>query len=54
MLRVVENQDAGEELLVLDEIARMGARRMLMTALKCEADSYEVLRPIALPITATR
>ena len=43
MLRVVENQDAGEageELLVLDEIAREGARRMLMTALKWEADSY--------------
>jgi putative transposase len=43
MLRVVENQDAGEageELLVLEEIAREGARRMLMTALKWEADSY--------------
>lgn len=43
MLRVVENQDAGEageELLVLDEIAREGARRMLMAALKWEADSY--------------
>jgi transposase-like protein len=43
MLKVVENQDAGEvgeELLLLDEIARQGAQRMLMTALKWEADSY--------------
>jgi putative transposase len=43
MLRVVENQDAGEageELLLLDEIARQGAQRMLMAALKWEADSY--------------
>jgi hypothetical protein len=42
MLSVDENQDAGEageELLVLDEIARAGAQRMLMTALKWEADS---------------
>jgi hypothetical protein len=36
MLRVVEKQDAGEadgELWLLDEIAREGARRMLMAAL---------------------
>ena len=43
MLRVIEKQEgreAGEELLLLDEIARQGAQRMLMTALKWEADSY--------------
>ena len=43
MLRVIEKQEGreeGEELLLLDEIARQGAQRMLMTALKWEADSY--------------
>jgi putative transposase len=43
MLKVVEKQDAreaGEELLPLDEIAREGARRMLIEALKAEADDY--------------
>ena len=37
MLKVVEKQDtreASEELLALDEIAREGARRMLIEALK--------------------
>ena len=37
MLRVIEKQEereAGEEVLLLDEIARQGAQRMLMTALK--------------------
>src|SRR5579875_591701 len=43
MLKVVEKQElrkAGDELLSLDEFAREGARRMLMTALKAEADAY--------------
>jgi putative transposase len=43
MLKVIEKRDereAGEELLRLDEIAREGARRMLMEALKAEADDY--------------
>jgi putative transposase len=43
MLKVVEKRDeseAGEELLLLDEIAREGARRMLMEALRAEADDY--------------
>jgi transposase-like protein len=43
MLKVVEKQDereAGRELLLLDEIAREGARRMLIAALKAEADEY--------------
>jgi transposase-like protein len=43
MLKVAEKQDAreaGEELLLLDEIAREGARRMLMEALRAEADDY--------------
>ena len=43
MLKVVEKQEereAGMELLLLDEIAREGARRMLMAALKWEADGY--------------
>jgi putative transposase len=43
MLKVVEKQDereAGEELLLLDQIAREGARRMLIEALKAEADDY--------------
>jgi putative transposase len=43
MLKVVEKQDAreaSEELLPLDEIAREGARRMLIEALKAEADDY--------------
>ena len=43
MLRVVEKRDereAGEQVLLLDEIARRGALRMLMEALKAEADAY--------------
>src|SRR5271167_3578888 len=43
MLKVVEKQDAreaSEELLPLDEIAREGARRMLIEALKAEVDDY--------------
>ena len=43
MLKVVEKQDAreaGEELLLLDEIAREGARRMLIEALRAEIDDY--------------
>ena len=43
MLRVIEKQEgreAGEEVLLLDGIARQGAQRMLMTALKWEADGY--------------
>jgi transposase-like protein len=43
MLRAIEKQERredGEERLLLDEIARQGAQRMLMTALKWEADSY--------------
>jgi putative transposase len=43
MLKVVEKRDAreaGEELSSLDEIAREGARRMLIEALKAEADDY--------------
>jgi putative transposase len=43
MLKVVEKRDereAGEELLLLDEIVRQGARRMLIEALKAEADDY--------------
>ncbi|HLK80786.1 MAG TPA: transposase [Xanthobacteraceae bacterium] len=43
MLEVVEKRDDGEaggELLLLDEIAREGARRMLMAALKAESDAY--------------
>jgi len=43
MLKVVEDagaREAGEELLLLDEIARMGARRMLIEALRIEADDY--------------
>jgi len=43
MLKVVEKRDereAGEELLRLDEIAREGARRMLIEALKAEVDDY--------------
>src|SRR5215472_3863183 len=43
MLKVVEKRDgreAGEELLLLDEIVREGARRMLIEALKAEADDY--------------
>src|SRR5258707_8985305 len=41
MLKVIEKQaamEAREELLPLDEIAREGARRMLIAALKAEAD----------------
>ena len=43
MLRVTEKgeeKEAGHELLLLDEIAREGARRMLMTALKAECEDY--------------
>src|SRR5216684_104607 len=43
MLKVVESgagREAGEQLFELDEIARLGARRMLMAALKTEADDY--------------
>ena len=43
MLKVVEKQDAreaGEELLPLDQIAREGARRMLIEALQAEVDDY--------------
>jgi putative transposase len=43
MLKVVETRDereAGEELLLLDEIVREGGRRMLMAALKAEVDDY--------------
>jgi putative transposase len=43
MLKVVEKQDAreaAEELWPLDEIAREGARRMLIEALRAEADDY--------------
>src|SRR5260370_39787317 len=43
MLKVIEKpaaREAGEELLPLDEIAREGARRMLIEALKAEADDY--------------
>ncbi len=43
MLKVVERSPAGEEsseLLPLDEIARTGAKRMLMAALEAEAADY--------------
>ena len=43
MLKVVEKRDgreAGEDVLLLDEIAREGARRMLLEALKAEVDDY--------------
>ena len=44
MLKVVERTPAGEEsgeqLFELDEIARVGARRMLMAALATEAVDY--------------
>jgi putative transposase len=43
MLKVVEKRterEAGEELLLLDQIAREGARRMLLEALKAEVDDY--------------
>jgi len=43
MLKVVAKQDAREareEFLLLDEIAREGARRMLSEALRAEADDY--------------
>jgi putative transposase len=43
MLKVVERRDgreAGEEFLRLDEIAREGARRMLLQALQAEVDEY--------------
>lgn len=41
MLKVIEKRDEREaegELLLLDEIARAGARRMLSVALRTEAD----------------
>jgi len=43
MLKVVARgagREAGEQLFELDEIARIGARRMLMAALKTGADDY--------------
>src|SRR5258708_39417946 len=43
MLKVLESgagREGGEQLFELDEIARLGARRMLMAALKTEADDY--------------
>jgi transposase-like protein len=43
MLKIVENgtgREAGEQLFELDEIARMGARRMLIAALETEAADY--------------
>ena len=43
MLKVVDNgagREAGEQLFELDEIARAGARRMLMAALATEAAAY--------------
>jgi transposase-like protein len=43
MLKVVEKPDgreASEEHLLLDELARQGARRMLIEALKAEVDDY--------------
>jgi len=43
MLKVIEKRDEREaegELLLLDEIARAGARRMLSVALRTEADDY--------------
>jgi putative transposase len=43
MLKVVEKRDereAGEEVLRLDEIAREGARRMLIEALEAEVNNY--------------
>ena len=48
MLKVVERTPAGEErsaLLPLDEIARTGARQMLMAALEAEAADYVVELP---------
>src|ERR1019366_5704930 len=47
MLKVVDNgagREAGEQLFELDEIARVGARRMLMAALATE-DGHYVARP---------
>ena len=43
MLKVIEKpaaKEASEELLPLDEIAREGARRMLIEALRAEIDDY--------------
>src|SRR5271169_1041562 len=43
MLEVMDNEarrEAGEQLFELDEIARVGARRMLIAALKTEAADY--------------
>ena len=41
MLKVIEQdegREAGEELVLLDQIAREGARRLLMAALRAESD----------------
>ena len=54
MLKVVGKQGtrkASEELLPLDEIAREGARRMLVEALKAEATT--TLNAIAVSATST-
>jgi hypothetical protein len=43
MLKVIEKRNAKEadaELLLLDDLAREGARRMLIAALKAEVDDY--------------
>ena len=43
MLKVMDNgagREAGEQVFELDEIARVGARRMLMAALETEAAAY--------------
>lgn len=40
MLRLVETETEGEMLLSLDELAREGARRMLITALEAEVADY--------------
>ena len=47
MLKVIEKQaamEASEELLPLDEIARQGARRMLIESLKAEVDDRSTFR----------
>jgi hypothetical protein len=51
MLKVVESgagREAGEQLFELDEIARAGARRMLMAALEVEAADYVELRSCSI------
>ena len=40
MLRLVESEMEGEMLPTLDEIAREGARRMLISALEAEVANY--------------